>query len=370
MQPRTLASLETHVTRLGIALEPDGSAAEIEGVLNPASTRSRDGALLLYPRTVARGNVSRVGLYEARGSNGTPAFASLGFALEPREPSEIRSAPGGYGCEDPRVTFVPALDVYVMAYTAFGPSGPRIALALSDDGYSWERLGLVDFSAPGLPRGDDKDAAFFPEPVISPAGVPSFAFYHRPMLHVSAVDGRGAVPIILAMPRDARECTRIAYVPYDAVMRDRRNLLKVAESALVLEAGETWGRIKNGGGTPPVRIDEGWLSFFHGVDANYDADGTCTGLRYSAGIVIHDRERPHHVLYRSPTPELAPETPDELRGMVNNVVFPTAIDVRPGAAARDYDVYYGMADSRIGLARVRLGESVWVADGASETTAA
>jgi len=56
------------------------------------------------------------------------------------------------GCEDPRVTFVPVLDRYLMAYTAFGTDGPRIAVAHSQDGYRWERLGLASF-APDLPQG-------------------------------------------------------------------------------------------------------------------------------------------------------------------------------------------------------------------------
>jgi predicted GH43/DUF377 family glycosyl hydrolase len=357
--------LQTQITRLGVAVEPNGDASEAEGVLNPASTRTRDGKLLLYPRAVARGNVSRIAILEASGPADEPVFRHVGFALEPQEPYEFRSVPGGYGCEDPRVTFVPVLDAYVMAYTAFGPSGPRIALALSNDGYIWERLGLVDFSAPGLPHGDDKDAAFFPEPVTSPAGVTSLAFYHRPMLHISAVDGRAAIPIILALPPGERESTRIAYVPLAPVLADRANLLVVAESVLVLPAGEEWGRIKNGGGTPPVRIDEGWLSFFHGVDGQNDATGRFTGMRYSGGIVVHDAERPDRVLYRSPAPAFVPETADELRGMVNNVVFPTAIDVRPGAGPRDYDVYYGMADSRIGRIRVQFGAGAFSAAGAA-----
>jgi predicted GH43/DUF377 family glycosyl hydrolase len=369
MQSQTIESLETQITRLGVALESSGAAADLEGVLNPASARSRDGALLLYPRSVALGNVSRIEIYEGEGSGHRPTFKRLGFALEPREPSEMRSQRGGYGCEDPRVTFVPLLDSYVMAYTAFGPEGPRIALALSHDAYVWERLGLVDFSAPGLPHGDDKDAAFFPEPVLSPSGVLSFAFYHRPMLHVPAINSCAAAPIILALPPANRESTRIAYVPLEAVLRDRRNLLKVAESVLVLGVGESWGQIKNGAGTPPIRIEEGWFSFFHGVDALYDPNGRCTGMRYSAGIVIHDAERPDRVLYRSPEPAFHPETSDELRGMVNNVVFPTAIDVHPGASPRNYDVYYGMADSRIGVVRVHLGASERSARGATETAA-
>jgi predicted GH43/DUF377 family glycosyl hydrolase len=357
MSERALESIGSTITRLGVVLHPDGETAEADGVLNPASARTRDGRLLLYPRAVASGNVSRIAIAEATGSADAPVFVRRGYALEPQEPYELRSAPGGYGCEDARVTFVPELDLYVMAYTAYGPQGPRIAFAVSEDAWRWERLGLADFSAPGLPSGDDKDAAFFPEPVISPKGVPSFAFYHRPMLHLSALDGRAAVPVILDMPPDQRESTRIAYVPYDAVKKDRRNLLTVAESALVIAPDAAWGAIKTGGGTPPVRIEEGWMSLFHGVDANYDDDGHVIGMRYSAGIAIHDAQRPHLLRYRSPEPVLAPETPDECSGVVNNVVFPTAIDLRAGAP-RVYDIYYGMADSRIGRARMDLGESV------------
>ena len=355
MERSAIASLDTRVTRLGVVLEPNGEPAEAEGILNPAVARSRDGKLLIYPRAVSPGNVSRIEIVEVSGSPEAPKYVRAGYALEPREPYEIRSVPGGYGCEDPRVTFVPLLDAYLMAYTAYGPEGPRIAFAQSHDGYAWERIGLADFCGPGLPCGDDKDGAFFPEPVISPKGVPSFAFYHRPMLHISAVDGAAAVPIILAMPARDRESTRIAYVPLEAAMHDRSALLKVAESALVMAPDREWGRVKNGAGTPPVRIDEGWLSVFHGVDGQYDDAGQFRGMRYSAGLVVHDADRPDRVLYRSPEPLVSPETPDEMRGTVNNVVFPTGIDLPPGAGPRSYDIYYGMADTRVGRFHLDVG---------------
>jgi predicted GH43/DUF377 family glycosyl hydrolase len=353
METGAIVSIETRVERQGIVLESNGSEYEAEGVLNPASTRTRDGKLLVYPRAVAPSNVSRIEIVEASGSG----WQRKGFALEPRPPNEIRDVPGGYGCEDPRITFVPLLDAYVMAYTAFGALGPRVAVALSHDGYAWERLGLADFTAVQLARGDDKDAAFFPEPVISPGGVRSFAFYHRPMQYVYGLDAESAVPRILARPPRERECIRIAYVPVDAVLRDRSALLRVVESEIVLDTSGEWGRVKNGAGTPPVRIDEGWFSCFHGVDGMYDDAGHFTGMRYSAGFVIHDIERPHIVLYRSPQPVWAPETRHERNGIVNDVVFPTGIDVRAGTS-RDYDVYYGMADSRVGRMQIQLGESV------------
>jgi len=349
--PRLIVRLDSRVTRLGVVVRPSGEPDEIEGVLNPATARARTGELVMYPRVVAAGNVSRIGLFRGIERAGDLRFERLGYALTPQAEYEVRNVPGGWGCEDPRVTFVPVLDRYVMAYTAFGPSGPRVAIAISSDAYEWTRLGLADFSAPGLPRGDDKDAAFFPEPVRSPSGVLSLAFYHRPMLHISAVDGYSAIPIILEMAPENREGIRIAYVPLEPVLHDIANLLRVSESKLVLAPDGHWGRIKTGAGTPPVRIDEGWVSLYHGVDALHHREKIT--MCYSAGIVVHDIDEPHRVLYRSPKPVLSPKSAEERKGTVNDVVFPTAIDAL--AAARSYDVYYGMADSMIGCVRFDLG---------------
>jgi len=340
MDPVMIASLAPRVTRLGIVLEPNGDPSEAEGVLNPGAARSRNGTLLLYPRVVGAGNCSCVGVVEVNGTSDAPVYQRIGMALRPEASYEFRDARDGQGCEDPRVTFVDVLDRYVMAYTAFGADGPRIALALSSDGYTWQRLGLVDFSASGLPSGNDKDAAFFPEPVRSPAGVLSFAFYHRPMTHSAP---------------SFREEIRIAYVPLEAALVDRMNLLKVAESIIVSTAGGNWGLIKSGAGTLPIRIAEGLLSVFHGVDRIVDADGTSRGMRYSAGILVHDAEQPHLVRYRSPNPIFMPYTLEERNGIVNDVVFPTGIDVHPSFSPRSYDIYYGMADARVGRVRLELG---------------
>ena len=340
--------------RLGLVLAPDGDATEVEGVLNPACARVRgDGELILYPRAVAHGNISRIGRVKITQTSEGFKATREGFALEPKAEYEVRPHPG-YGCEDARVTFIPAIDQYVMVYTAFGPIGPRIAVALSDDGVEWKRLGLLRFNGPGMTDGDDKDGAFFPEPVISPNGVPSLALYHRPMLHLSAVDGRAAIPMIERMPFHDRESIRIGYIPLDPVLRDINHLLDVEESVLVLSPNDDWGPIKIGGGTPPVRIAEGWMSLYHGVDL-IDNSGSKPKFRYSAGLIVHDYEQPHRVIYRSPKPVLTPESELERNGIVDNVVFPTGIDPRPDLGERTYDVYYGMADYTIGAARMKLG---------------
>ena len=351
---RTIERLDVSVERLGLVLEPNGDPAEACGILNPGATRAPDRQLLLYPRCVAEGNISRIGTAAVRANEHGFDVKRLAFALQPKTAYELRLQPG-YGCEDPRVTYVPLLRAYVMTYTAFGPDGPRIALAISDDARRWRRLGLVRFAGSANVVGDDKDAAFFPEPVISPKGRRCFAFYHRPMLHLSSVDGRAAIPMIERMPFEDRESIRIAYVPLGPALKDRSNLCTVSESAQVLSPIAAWGSIKIGAGTPPVRValdgNEGWMSVFHGVDLIGER-GRKPLLRYSAGVVIHDLERPNRILYRSPEPILVPESRRERHGVVDNVVFPTGLDPRPDLGERTYDVYYGMGDYSVGAMRM------------------
>ena len=49
--------------RLGLVMEPEpGNALEVEGVSNPAGIRGPDGHFYLFPRLVAKGNYSRIGI--------------------------------------------------------------------------------------------------------------------------------------------------------------------------------------------------------------------------------------------------------------------------------------------------------------------
>jgi len=72
-------------------------------------------------------------------------------------------------------------------------------------------------------------------------------------------------------------------------------------------------------------------------------------------MMVLSEEHPQVIRYRSAEPVLTPVLPEERRGTVADVVFPTGIDRRDdlGLPGR-YDVYYGMADSRIGVARLDL----------------
>ena len=92
--------------RIGMMMEPQaGNPNEVEGVLNPAAIRARDGQLYLFPRLVACGNFSRIGIARVLfDDSGDPrAVERVGIALEPEADYEL-SGNGG-GCEDPRVVY-------------------------------------------------------------------------------------------------------------------------------------------------------------------------------------------------------------------------------------------------------------------------
>jgi predicted GH43/DUF377 family glycosyl hydrolase len=74
---------------------------------------------------------------------------------------------------------------------------------------------------------------------------------------------------------------------------------------------------------------------------------------YSAGVLLLDGQDPRRILYRSAESILAPDAAAERLGVVPRVVFPTGLDARPDGLL---DIYYGMADTRIGVARAWLDD--------------
>jgi predicted GH43/DUF377 family glycosyl hydrolase len=334
--------------RLGIVMEPDAAdAREAEGVLNPAVARGPDGQLYLLPRLVAAGNYSRIGLARVRfDRRGDPAGVErLGVVLEPEAPYECNPWTGG-GVEDPRVTYLAALGCYVMLYTAFGPTGPRIAAAISDDLRCWERRGLVRFAPYNdidLEMMDNKDALVFPEPVCAPDGRPSLALIHRPTFAVQ--------PWWLC---ETRPCMWISYLPLDSFQSGRE--IRCEQHHVLAGPQQDWEQLKVGGGTPPVRTAAGWLVLYHGVSGRVVPGDGPPRVRYSAGLLLLDPDDPRRVLYRSTRSILAPRSRAERQGIVPRVVFPTGVDVRGDSV----DVYYGMADSRIGVARATLADLLTV----------
>lgn len=339
------------LTRMGVVMTPaPGDPMEAEGVLNPASGRGPDGELYLLPRLVADGNVSRVGIARVRVEDGVPVGVEReGVVLEPDEGWE--RGVGNAGVEDPRVTRIDALGLHVMTYVAYGPLGPRTAVAVSDDLRVWRRLGPALFRyQPDLDMDlnlfHNKDTVFFPEPVTAPDGTRALAVLHRPMWDLGETKPGQGVRLPAGVD-DPRQSIWISYVPLAAVEADIANLVLWEQHRFVAGPEFPFEAVKIGGGPPPLRVPEGWLVVHHGVTGVIDnAFAQQQRVNYAAGALILDADDPSRVVARTPEPLLAPETDDERSGIVPNVVFPTAIEEVDGRLF----VFYGMADSKIGVA--------------------
>ena len=112
-----------------------------------------------------------------------------------------------------------------------------------------------------------------------------------------------------------------------------------------------------GSGPPPVKTRAGWLHVYHGVAGHFGSAHI-----YQAGVMLLDLRDPSLVLGRCRRNILEPREIYELVGQVPNVVFPS------GMIVEDYDaegfarpesevkIYYGAADTCVGLAVTTVGE--------------
>lgn len=342
------------LSRAGVLMRPDRSDPhEAEGVLNPAAAWTPDGRLMLFPRIVAPGNFSRIAIAEVVIEGGQPVgVRRRGIALAPDRSWE-RGAQHG-GVEDPRITWLAALGLYLMTYVAFGPLGPRPALATSSDLETWTRLGPIQFRYEDHLDTDlnlfpNKDLAWFPEPVTGPDGSPCLAFLHRPMFELPGQQVR--LPAGITDPRAA---IWLSYVRLTDARADPAALLHPFGHREIARAEADWEVLKIGGGPPPVRVDEGWLLLYHGVSGSISDDPfePQKDVHYAAGGLLLDADDPTRVLARTAAPLLSAETAEERVGIVGNVVLPTAVVEIDG----DLFTFYGMADEAIGVARIERAD--------------
>lgn len=325
---------------------------EVEGVLNPGTCKGPDGDLYMYPRVVAAGNVSRIARTRVEVEDGVPVGVErLGIAMSPDAGWERGRQ--NAGVEDPRITFVEPLGLHVMTYVAYGPLGPKTALAVSRDSVTWERLGPIHFEYQPELNMDlnlfaNKDVVFFPEAIPGPGGRPMLAVLHRPMWDLGWLrEGEGAhLPDGIL---DERPSIWIGYIDLESARNDVSSLTSIRQSAPLVGPSMWYEEVKVGAGPSPFRVPEGWLLLHHGVSgAVPNGFELAHGSMYAAGGIILDYEDPRRVVAHSAEPLMVPEADAERTGTLGNVVFPTAIE-RVGD--RTF-VFYGMADSSIGIAEL------------------
>jgi predicted GH43/DUF377 family glycosyl hydrolase len=295
-------------------------------VFNPGATRLRDGTTLLLCRVEDRRGHSH--FCAARSPNGVD-----GWQIDPQPtllPDPEHHPEELWGIEDPRVTYVPELEKYVVVYTSYSRGGPGVSLAVTDDFRTFERYGVV------MPP-EDKDAALLPRKFNN-----KWVLIHRPVTALGAN-------------------IWISYSP---------DLRHWGSHKMILEArrGAWWDANRIGLSPPPIETDEGWLMIYHGVRQ------TSGGCLYRLGLALFDLENPERCLLRGDTWIFGPEARYEREGDVDNVVFPCGYTIADDGDT--LNLYYGAADTCIALAQgsirkilnwlKRRGEATWLA--AAEST--
>jgi predicted GH43/DUF377 family glycosyl hydrolase len=241
-------------------------------------------------------------LCAARSANGVDGWridAQPTLAANPRQfPEEI------WGIEDPRITYVPELQQYAIAYTSFARGGPGVSLAMTKDFRSFERYGVI------MPP-EDKDAALLPRRIGG-----YWALIHRPMTTLGAH-------------------MWISYSP---------DLRHWGSHKVMLEArrGGWWDANKIGLCSPPIETEKGWLVIYHGVRH------TASGSIYRLGLALFDLESPDICRQRGNSWMFGPEAPYERGGDVNDVVFPCGQTIGPDKDT--INLYYGAGDSCMAMA--------------------
>lgn len=290
-------------------LVPRGTSWESRAVFNPTVWTDGERVSMLYRAEGPadhpdRESCSCIGF--ATSDDGLHFVRNTGPVLEATEPFEI---PGG--CEDPRLAR-PAGE-YCLTYTAYDGTTARLALATSEDLLHWKKHG------PMLP--DERWEAFFPNEEIR-------SCFPRGWSKSGAILPQQVNGLYWMFFGD----THI----FVATSKDLRHWDVIEEPLLSPRPGFFDSRLVEPG-PAPVLLPEGiWLGY-NGADGD---------LRYAFGQCLLDPRDPRLVLARSETPLLEPTTVDETEGQVPNVVFGEGLVAFKG----DWLLYYGMADSRVGVA--------------------
>ena len=276
----------------------------VHTVFNAGATTLQDGTTLLLCRVEdRRGHSHLSAARSADGITGWTIDSEPTLLPDPdNHPEEL------WGIEDARITFVPELGRYVVAYTAFGKGGPGVSLALTEDFVDFERCGLVM-------QPDDKDAALLPRRIDG-----MFALVHRPIADTGAH-------------------VWISYSPDLRSWGGHRMMLQARR-------GAWWDANKIGLSPPLIETERGWLMLYHGVRS------TAAGSLYRIGVALFDRDQPERLLLRGDEWVFGPEAPYETHGDVAYVTFPCGYTI--GQDGDTLNLYYGAADTSIALATGRI----------------
>jgi predicted GH43/DUF377 family glycosyl hydrolase len=290
----------------------------INSVFNAGAVKLSDGDTLLLCRVEDRRGLSH--LCAARSANGIDDWRidkQPTLAADPHDyPEEL------WGIEDPRITYVPELEQFAVAYTSFSRGGPGVSLAMTKDFKTFDRYGVIA-------QPEDKDAALLPRRING-----LWALIHRPVTTLGA-------HMWISYSPDLRY-----WGGHKIIMEARR--------------GGWWDANKIGLCSPPIETAKGWLTVYHGVRQ------TASGSIYRLGLALFDLENPEICLQRGDSWMFGPEAAYERGGDVKDVVFPCGQTI--GDDGDTINLYYGASDSSIALATGSIRSSLAWLDSNSGTS--
>jgi predicted GH43/DUF377 family glycosyl hydrolase len=261
-----------------------------------------EGKVHLLYRAIGNDNVSRLGY----------ATSVDGFSIDERLPNPVfepTSDTEKDGCEDPRLSEIDGQ--LIMTYTAFREEShlqvyqiSLTTIAIDDFIQKKWNWGIRRLPFPGI---RDKNAVVFPQRVNG-----RFVMLHR-------IDP----DLCIAYSDDLEK-----WCDFMSVMKPR---------------ADGWDNSKIGVAGSPIKLKEGWLIVYHGVNVE---------RMYSLGVALLDLDHPERVLYRSKEYILAPREDYERFGKVPNVIFSCGNVVLDNRLF----VYYGGADSVLCVATKSLDE--------------
>ena len=230
----------------------------------------------------------------------------------------------GLGCEDPRVTFIEG-DYYIF-YTAVQGYDKnkkvRIALATTKDLEKIVKHGIVG------PKGStSKAATLFPEKISDKYLILYTWEADRPQSTIMSIRFESLKKI-----RDQEENIfgkNLEYYDENYLLQPLYNSRRGPEI-----------------GAPPIKTSEGWLLIYCGAAVNKKI--------WTIDAMLLDLDNPKKILGYSPLPLLRPESSDELKGIVNNVTFPSGAVL----VGDDLYVYYGSGDQGCNLATCKTEKLV------------
>jgi len=278
-------------------------------IISPDLTKDYEKECTYNPCAIVHNNKVYL-IYRAEGESGISrlclAISNDGYKFEKygNNPIIEPSLPEErQGCEDPRITKIG--DTFYLTYTAYDGMHPErseniyTALATSKDLINWKKQGII--------VKDIKAAAIFPEKISEKY----FMFI-------------GGKNIRIATSKDL--------INWKVGKKPILNIRKDKFDDKYVEVGSA-----------PFVYNGKLVLFFNTADEQF---------KFHPSLALLDKNNPRKVLYRADKPLMTPNEDYEINGKVNNVIFGSGLVEFKGT----YFYYYGAADKVIAVATVRKEE--------------